>query len=356
MIGTAYNYKDPNEDPKYMISIAIPGFSKGIFGIASGFAFTALFSIMVLFSGVASDNCSRRLILGVAGILWSITSITTGFSETVSEVVASRMMLGFFEAFCGPPAYSLIADYFPPEIRTTAIAVYNLGIYIGNALSSLIVILIEKFGWRKAYIITGLAGIVLALLCLIFVVDPIRGRFEPRKPKIIEVIPEKEEEEEYSENGELIEPRITDTEPVQEQVVQQNAFVGFLKKYFMGFAEMFTNKTCLFVVLGGCFRFWQGYSIAFFTLEFFADYDKEDQFGIFNSLAVLIGGFSSNFFGARLSDKLESKYPLIKPWMCVLMSLLGVVTNCLCYLTTFSFYFSMSMQFLTYLLAEGWMS
>ena len=124
----------------------------------------------------------------------------------------------------------------------------------------------------------------------------------------------------------------------------------------MGFVEMFTNKTCLFVVLGGCFRFWQGYTIAFYTLDFFADYDKENLFGILNSLAVLIGGFSSNFFGARLSDKLEPRYPLIKPWICVIMSLLGIITNCLCYLTTFSFYFSITMQFLTYLLAEGWMS
>ena len=194
MIGTAYNYKDPDLDPKYMIKEDIPGFTKSIFSLASGFAFTALFSLFVLFSGIASDNCSRRLILAIAGVLWSLTSITTGFSTNIYEVVASRMMLGAFEAFCGPPAYSLIADYFPPEIRTTAIAIYNLGIYIGNALSSLIVILIEKFGWRKAYIITGGVGIIFALLCLLFVVDPIRGRFEPRKPKVIEVIPEEDEE------------------------------------------------------------------------------------------------------------------------------------------------------------------
>ena len=120
------------------------------------------------------------------------------------------MMLGFFEAFCGPPAYSLIADYFPPEIRTTAIAVYNLGIYIGNALSSLIVIIIATFGWRKAYIITGIIGIGFAILCMLFVVDPIRGRFEPRKPKVIEVVPEENEEQE---DGELL-SRVTHTEPV----------------------------------------------------------------------------------------------------------------------------------------------
>ena len=89
---------------------------------------------------------------------------------------------------------------------------------------------------------------------------------------------------------------------------QPSACRSFTSKYLGGFVEMFTNKTCLFVVLGGCFRFWQGYVIAYFTLEFFADYQKEKQFGVFNSLAVLIGGFSSNFFGARISDKLESRY------------------------------------------------
>ena len=90
------------------------------------------------------------------------------------------MLLGLFEAFCGPPALSLIADYFPPETRTTAIAVYNLGIYIGNALSSMIIIMIEKFGWRAAYSVAGITGVIFGILCLIFVIDPIRGRFEPR--------------------------------------------------------------------------------------------------------------------------------------------------------------------------------
>ena len=182
------------------MSIAIPGFSKSVFAFASGFAFTAFFSFVVLFSGVASDNCSRRLLLGIAGILWSSTSILTGFSKTVFEVVACRMMLGFFEAFCGPPAYSLIADYFPPEIRTTAIAVYNLGIYVGNALSSLIIVMIERLGWRYAYVITGLVGVVFGILCLLFIVDPIRGRFEPRKPKLI-VIDEVDEEQEDDGEG-----------------------------------------------------------------------------------------------------------------------------------------------------------
>ena len=89
-------------------------------------------------------------------------------------------MLGFFEAFCGPPAYSLIVDYFPPEVRTTANAVYAFGIYVGNALSSIIIVMIGALGWRWTYAITGMVGISIGFLVLILVKDPIRGRFEPR--------------------------------------------------------------------------------------------------------------------------------------------------------------------------------
>ena len=89
------------------MSVAIPNFTPTRYGLLSGALFTSLFSITVLFSGVLSDNCSRRLLLSAAAVLWSITSMTTAISQNYSEVAVSRMMLGFFEAFCGPPAFSL---------------------------------------------------------------------------------------------------------------------------------------------------------------------------------------------------------------------------------------------------------
>ena len=58
----------------------------------------------------------------------------------------SRILMGLFQSFTGAPAYSLIADYFPPERRTFANSVYSLGIYIGQSLSSLTIILINLVG------------------------------------------------------------------------------------------------------------------------------------------------------------------------------------------------------------------
>jgi MFS family permease len=48
-----------------------------------------------------------------------------------------RCLLGIFEAFMNPTAYSLIADYYPPSMRARAAAVFNLAIYFGGAMSSL---------------------------------------------------------------------------------------------------------------------------------------------------------------------------------------------------------------------------
>ena len=171
----------------------------------------------------------------------------------------SRMALGFFEAFIGPAAYSLIADYFPPEIRTTAIGIYAFGIYLGVALSSMIVIMITYLGWRWAYVVTGVIGIGVGILCFIFVKDPIRGRYEPRVQQQNAPEPDRSPSE--------VDDR--ENSPVQRPAPKKESL---MRKYFGGFLAMFTNKVCLFTVLGGCFRFWQGSTISYYTLQFFGDY------------------------------------------------------------------------------------
>jgi MFS family permease len=86
--------------------------------------------------------------------------------------------LGLFQSGCGAPAYSLIADYFPPERRTFANSVYNLGIYIGQSLSSLTIILINWAGWRGSFEIIGGIGLLFGLCGLILIREPKRGRFD----------------------------------------------------------------------------------------------------------------------------------------------------------------------------------
>ncbi len=64
------------------------------------------------------------------------------------QVLVARFALGIGEAFCNPPAYSLISDLFPPEKRSTANGIYAFGVYVGGGLASLSTVLNSQFGWR----------------------------------------------------------------------------------------------------------------------------------------------------------------------------------------------------------------
>ena len=89
--------------------------------------------------------------LGAACVLWSICLMMSAFATHVWLLFVSRIGLGFFQSACGSPAYSLIADYFPPEKRTFANSIYTLGIYIGQSLSSLTILLINGVGQVTYY-------------------------------------------------------------------------------------------------------------------------------------------------------------------------------------------------------------
>jgi MFS family permease len=69
----------------------------------------------------------------------------------------------------------LIADYFPPERRTTANAFFAGCIFIGSSLSSLTVVMIGQVGWRESYLIIGIYGICAGAICITFIKEPERG-------------------------------------------------------------------------------------------------------------------------------------------------------------------------------------
>jgi len=87
-----------------------------------------------------------------------------------------RMFLGFFEAFCSPPAYGLIADYFPKDMIASANSFYILGFYFGQALSSFSTIFIDWFGWKGTFAFIGSVGVLVGLAGILFIVEPPRGK------------------------------------------------------------------------------------------------------------------------------------------------------------------------------------
>lgn len=75
--------------------------------------------------------------------MWSILTFINGLAHDYTTLILIRIGLGITMSFCGPPAFSLISDYFPPYQRTTANSVYSSGHHLGESLSSLTSMLIN---------------------------------------------------------------------------------------------------------------------------------------------------------------------------------------------------------------------
>jgi predicted MFS family arabinose efflux permease len=89
-------------------------------------------------------------------------------------------MVGMGEAGGSPPSYSVLSDYFPAKERGTAMALYSLGVPAGTMLGvALGARVAADYGWRTAFFVVGLPGVVLALLMLLVVREPKRGGLDP---------------------------------------------------------------------------------------------------------------------------------------------------------------------------------
>jgi MFS family permease len=86
-----------------------------------------------------------------------------------------RFILGLLVSATEPIGLSLIGDYFPRKIRTTANSVFGTGGYLGSASSVLFVFITKHFGWRWTYILSGGFGIFIGIISLFFVKEPKKG-------------------------------------------------------------------------------------------------------------------------------------------------------------------------------------
>ena len=102
-------------------------------GFLSGIAFGIFYATLGLPIARWADRGSRRNIIALALTAWSVMSALCGLVQSFTQLVIARIGVGVGEAGCSPPAHSLIADYFPPERRGTALSIYALGIPIGSA-------------------------------------------------------------------------------------------------------------------------------------------------------------------------------------------------------------------------------
>jgi MFS family permease len=151
-------------------------FSDSQMGLLSGFAFALLYSTLGIPIARYADRANRVNIIATALFVWSFFTVLTGRATTFTQLLLARVGVGIGEAGCTPPAYSIISDYFDKNRRTSAISIYTMGIYGGVFVGYVVGALVaQEYGWRAAFYVVGIPGILLALVVKFTLREPPRG-------------------------------------------------------------------------------------------------------------------------------------------------------------------------------------
>jgi len=148
------------------LSVAVPSIIKdfGIDTVTMGVALSAFFWAYALGNAPAgnlSDRFGTKKVLGWSAVIWSIFSALTGLAQNVYHIMMARFGVGLGEASSLPTNTKIIAANFPSHERGTAVAVSLTGIRIGNAVTPILMaFLIATWGWRAAFVITGLGSLL----------------------------------------------------------------------------------------------------------------------------------------------------------------------------------------------------
>lgn len=160
--------------------------------LLQGVAFALIYSFAGLPLGRLADSRSRRNLILAGVLLWSAATVACGLAQSFGQLFAARVLVGIGEAALAPAAMSLIADYFPPARRGTAVGTFLMGMVVGGgsalAVGGLLLQLandgvfagLPLLGalapWRQVLVLLGVPGALMALLLLSLREPPRRER------------------------------------------------------------------------------------------------------------------------------------------------------------------------------------
>lgn len=152
-------------------------------GLLGGIAYAVFYSTLGIPIAAWADRTSRRNVLALAVAVWSAMTAVCGLAVNFVTLLLARIGTAVGEAGGAPPSHSLISDYFPLDKRATALAIFSLGVPIGTMLGNVLGGWSnELYGWRAAFMIVGLPGVLVALIVRFTVIEPPRGYAEARPP------------------------------------------------------------------------------------------------------------------------------------------------------------------------------
>jgi len=141
-------------------------------------AFTIIYALVGVPLGRLTDTWTRTKLIAIGITFWSALTAASGFAVGFGSYLLTRMGVGIGEAACAPAGQSLIGDLYPAERRARAMGIFMMGLPLGLFASYVLSGIIgAAWGWRAAFFIACVPGLILAGLTLL-IREPARGGAE----------------------------------------------------------------------------------------------------------------------------------------------------------------------------------
>jgi len=171
-----FNYLD-----RYVVSTLVESLRRSELHLTDTQAGSLMSGFLIVFAlvgpifGFLGDSRSRPRLIAFGVACWSIATALSGFAWNFASLFAARAAVGVGEAAYVTIGPSLLSDYFPRGERGRVMAIFFCAIPVGSALGYVVGGFMDvHFGWRMAFFVAGVPGLILALLCL-GLNDPPRG-------------------------------------------------------------------------------------------------------------------------------------------------------------------------------------
>lgn len=240
----------------------------------------ALVSVVALVTGLfavpismLADRWGRVKSVTLMAVVWSLATIACGLSAQYSQLLLSRALVGTAEAGYGGAGGAILAHVFPAKWRSTVFGLFLAGALIGSVLGVLIGGIVSvRIGWRAAFFVVAIPGLVFALLYRFFVKD-------------------------YK-NPELVETNA------------QGVVTTVDTRWTTVLRNVFPNRSAVFTYLASGFQYMiTGVVIAWMPSFFVRTYFmRADKAASLTALIVLMMAFGM-FLGGRITDSLTARNP-----------------------------------------------
>lgn len=142
-------------------------------GLLTGTAFGLFYAIVGLAAGRLADRLDRRRLIAAMIGLWSVSTLFCAAAANYPMLALGRMGVGLGEGGAQAAGTALVADIVPPARRSSALSLMLVGTPLGMFLAYLVGgLTAQAWGWRAAFVVAGVPGLVVAALVFGFVRDP----------------------------------------------------------------------------------------------------------------------------------------------------------------------------------------